>query len=202
VALLGLGVVLQAAGWAVDARWAVAVGGVAGAAGAIAFLVLVVLTVRTRKRWGVPTAAMHLLSGVAWFVGGSIWFVVQLWRGPIAVDRGRSTFLAVFVCGWLLQVLLGAWAYLLPMARPGGPVDHRAGLQVFEVLGRTQVAVLNAGLVLVVASLHGWLGSTGGAFGWTLELVAVSAALAKTWAFPVLAGRLPVSSRATAVWGE
>ena len=202
VALLGVGVAVQAAGWALEARWVAAAGGIAGAAGASAFLLFVGLTVRTRRRWAVPTAAMHLLSGVAWFVGGSIWFAVQLWRGPIAVDLGRSTFLAVFVCGWLLQVLLGAWAYLLPMARAGGPVDHRAGLQVFEVLGRTQVVVLNTGLVLVVASLHGWLGSTGGSLGWTLELAAASVALAKTWAFPVLAGRLPVASRAAAVWGE
>lgn len=201
--LLGLGVALQAAGWAVDARWALVAGGVTITAGAIAFLAFVALTVRTRRRWGVPTAAMHLLCGVAWFVGGSIWYAVELWRGPIAVDLGRSTFLAVFVCGWLVQVLLGAWAYLLPMARPGGPDDHRAGLQVFEMLGRTQVIVLNAGLVLVVAGLHGLPTSAAGQrVGWALELAVVTLALVKTWAFPLLAGRLPVSPRAAAVWGE
>ena len=199
VGLLAAGVALQAAGWALGVRWAEAAGGVAGAAGAVVLCVHVALTLQTPRRFAIPTAAMHLLAGIAWFVGGSIWLAVQLGRGPIAVDLGRSTFLAVFVCGWLVQVLLGAWAYLLPMGRPGSPQDHRAALQVFEVLGRVEVAALNAGLLLLVAG-HWWLPAGGATVGWCLALTAVVWALTKTWAFPVLAGHLSAGDRGAAVW--
>lgn len=198
VGLLAAGVALQAVGWVLDARWAVAAAGAVGAAGAVVLCIHVAMTLRTPRRFAVPTAAMHLLTGIVWFVGGSIWLAVQLWRGPIAIDLARSTFLAVFVCGWLVQVLLGAWAYLLPMARPGGPQDHREGLQVFEVFGRTQVVVFNAGVLLLVAS-RWWLPASSAA-GWSLTLIAMVWALTKTWAFPVLAGRLSAGSRGAAVW--
>jgi nitrite reductase (NO-forming) len=198
VGLLAAGVALQAMGWAFAARWVVAAGGIAGAAGAITLGIHVAMTIRVPRRFAVPTAAMHLLAGIVWFIGGSIWLAVQLWRGPIAVDLGRSTFLGVFVCGWLVQILLGAWAYLLPMARPGGPQEHRAGLQVFEVLGRTQVVAFNTGVFLLVASR--WLPPSSSAAGWCLALTAVLWALTKTWAFPVLAGRLSAGPRGAAVW--
>jgi len=200
IGLLAAGVALQAAGWAFDARWVAAAGGVAAAAGALTLCVHVGMTLRTRRRFAVPTAAMHLLAGIVWFVGGSIWLAVQLWRGPTAVDLGRSTFLAVFVCGWLVQVLLGAWAYLLPMSRPGGPQEHRAALQVFEVFGRTEVVAFNIGTLLLVAS-QGWLPSYLATAGWVLALAGVVWALAKTWAFPVFAGWLSTRSRGVAVWG-
>ena len=199
VALLATGVALQAAGWVATARWVAATGGVAQAAGAIVLCVHVALTVRTPRRFAVPTAAMHLLAGIAWFVGGSIWLAVQLARRSGRGGSRRSTFLAVFVCGWLIQVLLGAWAYLLPMARPGGPQEHRAALQVFEVLGRTEVVAFNAGVVLLVAG-HGLMPGGVTTAGWCLALTAIVWALCKTWGFPVLAGRLSAGARGTAVW--
>ena len=201
VGLLGASVLTEAVGWTLASRWIVRAGGALGAAGAVAFLTFVVLIARSRRRWAVPAAALHLLCGVAWFVGGSLWFALQVWRGPVAVDLARSPFLVVFVWGWLVQVLLGAWAYLLPMARAGGPGDHRRGLQFFELGGRTQVAALNAGLVLLVGTAAGWFPARIGTLGWTLAVLATSVALAKTWSFPALASRVGAGPRATSVWG-
>ncbi len=202
VALLGAGVLSEAAGWALASSSVVRVGAVLDAVGALAFLVFVVLTVRSRRRWAVPTAGMHLLAGVVWFVSGSLWFAAQAWRGPVAVDRARSVFLIAFVWGWLVQVLVGAWSYLLPMARAGAPGQHRAGLQFFELGGRTQVVTLNAGLLLLAAAALGWLGPSVATAGWALALGALVVALAKTWVFPVLAGRVDTGRRAIAVWGS
>jgi nitrite reductase (NO-forming) len=168
----------------------------------VAFAASVFLTVRSARRWAVPAAAFHFLSGVAWFVLGSVWYASRLIEGSAAVDGGRQVFLAVFVWGWLVQVLLGAWSYLLPMMRPGSPVEHRAGLQVFEVAGRTQVALLDLGVVLLAMTASGWLSAGWSTVGWTLALVATVLAVAKTWVFPVVAPALRPGSRATAVWGS
>jgi nitrite reductase (NO-forming) len=202
VALLATGVLLQGLGWAAGSAWMVGAGGLVEAAGAVAFAVLVIQTVRTTRRWAVPTAAFHFISGVAWFVLGSVWYATRLIRGAPSVDAFLPVFLAAFIWGWLVQVLLGAWSYLLPMMRPGGPIEHRAGLQVFEVAGRTQVVLLDAGVALLATSASGWLSAAWGEAGWTLALGATILAVTKTWLFPVLAPFVRPGARSQAVWGS
>jgi nitrite reductase (NO-forming) len=202
LALLATGVATQALGWAVGSAWVVGTGGLVEAAGAVAFAVLVIRTVRTARRWAVPTAAFHFVSGVAWFVLGSVWYASRLVQGATAVEGFRQTFLAVFVWGWLVQVLLGAWSYLLPMMRPGSPTEHRAGLQVFEVAGRTQVVVLDLGVALLAARASGWLPPAWGKVGWALALAGTIVAVTKTWLFPVLAAAIRPGVRPRSVWGS
>lgn len=200
VVLLATGVALQLAGWTFDLAWMVGAGGLVVAAGAVAFAVLVVRTATTARRWAPPTAALHLLCGVAWFTLGSVWWASMLVRGAAAVDRARGAFLAVFVLGWLVQILVGAWAYLLPTLRPGGPERHRAWLRVFEAGGRTQVVAFNVAVALLAAGAGGGVGAVARA-GWVLGLATLAVAIARTWAFPVVAGRLPTGNRGPAVWG-
>jgi len=201
IGLFVAGLMLEVAGWSLGWRAAVAAGGLAYAAGALSVVWLVVSILRVERTWGVPVAAFHMMAGVAWFTAGSLGLAAALMDGAAGFDRFRPLFLTAFVGGWLVQVLLGAWSYLLPMARPGHPDERRRGLVVFEVGARTQVVVLNLGLVLVAARGAGWLGTTAGDLGIGLALAAGLFALAKAWLFPLLA-RVPiVTGRARSVWG-
>ncbi|MGZ5344209.1 MAG: hypothetical protein ACXWF5_05895, partial [Actinomycetota bacterium] len=99
------------------------------------------------------------------------------------------------------QVLLGAWSYLLPMARPGHPTDRRRWLSVFELAAPIQVALLNAGLVLLAGTGVGWVGPGLGRVGAGLAFVGGGIALAKAWLFAA-ADWPAATERARAVWGE
>jgi nitrite reductase (NO-forming) len=201
--VLGLlvgGVILQLAGWD-TVRPVLAAGGLVYAAGALGMVVLVTTLIRGANTWAIPTAAFHMMAAVLWFVAGSIGLAVALLDGPAGFDRYRPVFLTALVGGWLVQVLLGAWSYLLPMARPGHPTERRRSLAVFELAAPLQILLLNLGLLLVAARGAGWIGSTAGELGVATALTGGGMALAKAWLFPIL-GRWPVDTdRARAVWG-
>jgi nitrite reductase (NO-forming) len=119
----------------------------------------------------------------------------------VGFDRFRSTYLVAFVGGWLVQVLLGAWSYLLPMARPGHPEARRRSLSAFEAAAPVQVAVLNAGLALLALRGGGWVAAALGDLGVVLTAVGMGVGLVKAWLYPLL-GLGPVETdRARAVWG-
>lgn len=201
IGLFVAGLVLEASGWGLGVHGAVVAGGLAYAAGALSVVWLVASILRVERTWGVPVAAFHMMAGVAWFTVGSLGLARALVDDAAGFDRFRPLFLTVFVGGWLVQVLLGAWSYLLPMARAGHPDERRRGLVVFEVGARTQVVVLNLGLLLVAGRGAGWLGATAGDLGTGLALAAGLFALGKAWLFPMLA-RVPiVTGRARSVWG-
>jgi nitrite reductase (NO-forming) len=200
--LLVIGLVLQLLGRIGPLSWLLAVGGVAYALGALGMVLLVASVLRAERNWAIPAAAFHMMGAVAWFVVGSIGLAVALFDGVAGFDRYRPVFLTAFVAGWLAQVLLGAWSYLLPMATPGHPTERRRSLAAFELLAPVQVLLLNAGLVLVAARAAGWVGAGLGRIGAATALIGGAAALAKAWLFPVI-GRGPVlTDRARAVWGE
>ena len=201
VALLVGGLGFQLLGWALTSTPMLAVGGIAYAAGALGLAWLVVAVMRTERKWKVPLAAMHMLAAVAWFVTGSLSFAWALVHGPEGFGVFRSNFLVAFVGGWLVQTLLGAWAYLLPMARPGHPETRRRSLAAFEVAAPVQLVLLNAGLGLMALRAAGWVGSWAADLGVILALSGAGVALLKAWFFPLL-GRGPVDTeRARAVWG-
>jgi nitrite reductase (NO-forming) len=201
VALAG-GVTVVATGLAARSTPLAAVGGATYAAGALGVAWMAVNVLRTPRRWPVPLAAKHLLPALGWFVLGSILLVPALAGGASAFAAFRRPFLAIFVVGWVLQTLLGAWLYLLPMARPGHPDDRRRQLAAIEFGGRLQVAALNVGVGLLALAGAGWVGATAGAIGSGLALAGGGIALVKAWAFGPL-GRVPgVSTRRLEVWGE
>lgn len=187
-----------------DLGWALmlAVGGIAYAAGALGVVLLVVMVLRTERNWAIPAAAFHMMAAVAWFVVGSLGLALALFDGEAGFDRYRATFLVAFVGGWLVQVLLGAWSYLLPMARPGHPNDRRRALAVFELAASLQIVLLNGGLVLMAARAAGWIGDGLGRLGVAAALTGGAIALAKAWWFGTLARGPVLTDRARAVWGE
>ncbi len=201
VASLAAGIAAQSVGWAIGWDVLLWIGGGLYVAGAVGVATMAVSVARTERRWSVPTAGFHMMAAVAWFVVGAAALAWVLPGGAASFDRFLDVFLLAFVGGWLVQVLLGAWAYLLPTMMPGDPQLRRRRLAVFELGGRSTVLVLNAGIALMVAHVAGALGSAAWEVGLVLALGGAAVALAKAWLFPLLA-RLPVMSRRVRrVWG-
>jgi len=176
-------------------------GGVAYAVGALGVAWLVVKVMRMPRTWPVPIAAKHLLLAVAWFEVGAIALAVALVRGLGAFAAFREPFLAIFALGWALQTLLGAWLYLLPMARPGHPDERRRQLSAIELGRVVQLLSLNAGVLLLALAGAGWVSGTAGAVGAGLALGGGGLALAKAWMFPALATLPVLTRRHLDVWG-
>jgi nitrite reductase (NO-forming) len=172
------------------------------AAGALGLAWMVSRVLRTPRRWHAPVAARHLLFAIAWFVLGSLALPFALAGGSTSLAAFRRPFLAMFVVGWVIQTLLGAWQYLLPMAHPGHPDARRRELLAIEFGGTFQVVAMNAGIALLALTGAGWTSGAVGAVGAGLALGGGGLALLKAWAFGPL-GRIPVrSARGRDVWGE
>lgn len=202
LALLVGGLLAQLLGAGLAWTWMLAAGGIAYATGALGVALLVGTVLRAERRWAVPAAAFHMVAAVAWFVVGSIGLALALLDAEAGFDRYRTMFLIAFVGGWLVQVLLGAWSYLLPMARPGHPNDRRRALAVFELAAPLQLVLLNGGLALMAARATGWIGDGPGRLGIAAALAGGAIALAKAWWFGTLARGPVLTDRARAVWGE
>lgn len=196
-AMLVAGVAVRAIGLGTDQRALAMAGTVAFALGALGLGWMVVKVLRTPRKWPVPVAAKHLIAALAWFIVGSVLLVWVMRDGTTGVDRFRDPFLAIFVLGWVIQTLLGAWQYLLPMARPGHPEDRRRWLASIEAAGVLQVVALNLGVLLLAGVGDGWAGNVG---IW-LATAGVTSALLKAWAYPVLGLAPGLAGRRADVWG-
>lgn len=124
-------------------------------------------------------ASWSLMAGCAWFVVtiaawavqlaiAPSWFQAAAWTGRVAVP---------FATGFLVQVLLGSLAFLLPVILGGGPRHVRQAIHAMEWGATFRVGLANAGLVafmLPTPSLVKVAGSTLalGAFASFLPLVA------------------------------
>jgi nitrite reductase (NO-forming) len=202
LASAGAGVVLLATGAAADATVLFAAGAWLFAAGAVLACSLAVAALRRERSFAIPAAALHVGAGLGWFVGGSIGLAWIALDGPHALDAARPWFLVVFVTGWAVQILVGAWTYLLPMALGGHPDERRRWLAVGEVGGRTQVVVANAGLLFVVLGNLGVVGPGFRTAGVVAATGAATVALVRVWAFRAMSrSRLVRSARAVGVWG-
>ncbi|MGZ4204894.1 MAG: hypothetical protein ACXVES_06440 [Actinomycetota bacterium] len=165
---------------------------------------------RVPRRHFIALSAKHLLAALAWFLGGSIALAVTLVRAALQGGGTASTvatfgnfqdvFLIAFVGGWILQTLLGAWLYLLPTARRGGPEERRLLLAGVEIGSNAQLACVNVGLALL--ALHAASVAIPSVVGVTLAATGGVVGLAKAWLYVPLA-RLPHTARRAAVlWRE
>jgi nitrite reductase (NO-forming) len=181
---------------------------IVAAAGAVAYLFgaagsgwLAIAGIRHRPRSRpVPVSAKHMISAAAWFVFGALALAVHLLSGG-SFTSFLPVFEAMFVCGWTLQVLLGAWMYLLPMARPGGPGERRVWLAALDIGANAQVGGLNLGLVLLTLRAADWIPGAAGLAGAWLALAAGAAGLMKTFAFPLIARAEVAARRSRRTWG-
>ena len=195
------GVGLMAGGFAIRRDVVAATGALAFAAGALGVAWMAARTLRVPRRWPVPAAAKHLVPAVAWFVCGSLALAVAVVRGPAAFDAFEPVFLVAFVLGWIVQTLLGAWLYLIPLARPGSPTEHRRHLVAVDLGGTWQALALNAGLALVALRAVSLAPSPVGWAGTLAALTGGAAAMAKTWGFVWMSRSSWVHRRALQQWG-
>ena len=193
------GVALLAGGLATRSRPVSAAGALTLFAAGIQVAVMVARAISGPRTWPVPVTAKHMACAVAWFVCGGPALALACARGTF--DAFVPLLEVIYVCGWVLQTLVGSWLYLVPVGRPGGPGERRVWFTATEVGANTQVIVANAGLALLALSVAGVLPSTVGAVGAWAALLVAAAALLKSWTFPALA-RLPaVRRRSFERWG-
>lgn len=191
----GLGMI--AAGLALDARILAVAGAVVLLAGLSVFGRFVVEVARGPRARPIPVAARHLMAGLAWFGVVALVQIPLLARGDVGALR--DLWVVGLGGGLIVQAILGSWAFLLPMARSTAPAEKGRELVAFELGAKTQVAVYNAGLVLVLLALRGFVPGRAGAAGVALVWGAAAWAVMKTLLFPWLAGSSRIR-RAAARW--
>ena len=194
------GVALIATGLVVGSSPVAAAGGFAFAGAVAGLLTMVRLAVATNRTWPVPLSAKHLLLAVVWFASGTVWLVVALLHGVEWFAGAIDVFVLIFVGGWILQTLLGAWCYLLPMNRPGHPDERRAQLAAIEWGATIELAALNVGVALM--GVAAGIGDAPGLAkaGTALALTGGAMALVKAWTFPILGRNETLARRGRRVW--
>ena len=198
--LFVFGVGVTAAGLALDVTALAVAGGAAFAAGVAGLVVMVRRVLSTPRKWPVPVSAKHLLLALGWFAAGAVWLLVALIRGVQWFAGADDLFVVVFAGGWILQTLLGAWQYLLPMSRPGHPDERRASLAAVEWGGTVQLVALNVGLVLLALAASRSGASVLATVGAALALVGTAMALIKSWTYPILGRSTLLTRRSRPMW--
>lgn len=162
---------------------------------------------RQERRVPLPLfPVLSIASGVVWFAVAVLGLLVMWWRSAdaqlasslVAADIQQLT--VPLVAGFLLQVLLGAMSYLLPVTMRGGPRSTKAALEIMSRFAVLRVVTYNLVLALWVLAEIGsgtsaalfaalTLGTADvSAFG-SLSRVALSLlAFAALLCFPVLMG--------------
>lgn len=177
VLLLAGGLAVEVVGLALDLRGLAAVGALAYSAGALDLGIGTAAALRPRPTRSELASVLHLGAAIAWLGVGAILqavaLVVDRW------DRWLPALLAIVAAGVVVQALLGAWSYLVPMRAPGGPEEHRRRLAVAARGAGPQAAVFNGGVLLLTADLLGALPGSAGAIGVGAAALATAAAVAK-----------------------
>lgn len=173
-ALVGLaaGQALQAAGYAADRPVAVVAGAALSALGALALAGIAARALRRLPAMAEPAPALHLGAAVAWLAAALAAHAVAEAAGPL---RGLPLpLLAALGLGFVVQTLLGAWSYLLPVSAPGGREVRHALLARASRGAGVQAVAFNAAATVVVLAAAGRAPSPAGPAG----LAAVAATTA------------------------
>lgn len=132
-----------------------------------------------RRKPPSEVATCNFGFGIAWFAVGVLWLAVTLLSVSDATSfrsDARLVLVALGV-GGVLQILVGALSYLLPVVVGGGPAIVRQGIAVIEAGGAFRLAARNAGLVVVLLA-------TGNS---TVSLAPLIALIAATFTLDVFA---------------
>ena len=109
---------------------------------------------RTARAAGPTTfAGWTVGSGLGWTVLGIVAVAGNAFVATDAAALRDATlpWLTLLGAGGILQVLVGALSYLMPVVIGGGPGPVRAGMATLETAWPTRTALRNAALVLVAA---------------------------------------------------
>jgi nitrite reductase (NO-forming) len=118
-------------------------------------------------------AAFTLAAAVCWFLAGLAADLGKLVAaGNMAEFAGAvGNFVPWLMAGFVVQVLIGALTYLLPVVLGGGPTGGRRTSGLLDRYGVARLMVFNAGVLLVAV----WSGGVVADIGWALVGLAVLA---------------------------
>jgi len=138
-----------------------------------------------QRRPGSP-AALMLSAATCWFLAGLAADLGELVAAKTLSEFAAaiSNFVPWLVAGFVVQVLLGALTYLLPVVVGGGPAGGRRMSALLDRYGIIRVLVFNVGTLIAAVSSGGF----GMGIGWALVGVAILA-------FCALAGAAIVDQR-------
>lgn len=90
-------------------------------------------------------------AAIVWFGGWLVWLLATIvaHRDTLMYEQ-LSILTPAVVMGFLLQLLLGAMSYLMPMVMGGGPSVVRATNARMHAFGATRAVLTNAGLLIWV----------------------------------------------------
>lgn len=99
----------------------------------------------------------NFAAGLVWVFVGLLWLSGSLMVAEDAVQFRESarTIVAVLGAGGVLQILVGALGYLLPVVSGGGPAAVRVGIDSLEAGGGFRLATRNAALLTAVSMAAG-----------------------------------------------
>lgn len=191
------GLLTIASGLTLDLPLLAAAGAAGFGAGLVPFGRIASAVARAPRRFPVPVSALHLLAAVLWLFVVTALQVGALGFGLEAATR--NLWLVGLAGGTVVQAILGAWAFLLPMEKPVGGELRRLHLVAFEKGARTQVAAYNIGLVLLLLGLSAPVPARTEAVGLLLVWSAAAWALFKAFSFVWIA-RWPSVAAVSQVW--
>ncbi|MGO1383415.1 MAG: multicopper oxidase domain-containing protein [Arachnia sp.] len=111
-----------------------------------------------RKRPPREFAAASILSACVWAVVALVATAVfVLVSSDMEVADGYSMLAAIWVAGFLVQLVTGALSYLLPSVVGGGPRVVRAGAKWFDRFATSRLVVINGGLLLWLLPSPSWV---------------------------------------------
>jgi len=167
------GLAIAVAGLATELRWV----GIAGLAlyGAGVVVALQPFVATWRRKGPRDMAAWSMAAGTGWLAIGVVADLVLLASAP---DLGSymprlDALVPLLAVGFVLQILLGALTYLLPVIQGGGPAGVRAGIEHLSPWWRMRVVALNSGALLVAVSSALAVPTLVSALGWTLVVASV-----------------------------
>ena len=147
---------IVALGYALRVDLVAQAGGIVMAAGTGAQLVAAARTWRRRSGW-TSDAAWHTMAmgglwcGLGWFSAG-----VAIASSRLLADGARpegwsiTPLIAPLGIGFVIQVMIGAWTHLPPAIGPGSPAVHGVARARLGRLALPRLAMLNAGVALMV----------------------------------------------------
>jgi len=167
------GLAVTVTGLAVDLRWA----GVAGLAvyGAGVVVALHPFVATWRRKGPRDMAAWSMAAGTGWLAIGVVADLALLATAPDLTSYlpRLDALVPLLAVGFVLQIILGALTYLLPVVQGGGPAGVRAGIERLTPWWRVRVVALNAGALLVAVSGALTVPTVVPTLGWALVVAPV-----------------------------
>lgn len=173
--LLTVGLAVSVGGFALDLRWVAVAGLTAYGVGVGSALQPFVQT--WRRKAPHDAAAWSLAGAMIWLVAAVAADIVLLFRAQNVPSyvRNLDGLVPALVVGFVLQTLVGALTYLVPVVRGGGPAVLRISITGLARGWRVRVVALNVGVLILALGGLAWLPTQLTRAGWVLVGVPVAA---------------------------